>query len=176
MKKQILSLAFILGTSTSAIAAPEAVEWFVGNESRITCDGDGEADGVVLEFADMYGGRAQFKESIGRGGVALRAKLLSLLENEFVSGTTFPVETDEYVKQAVCLTKVIVEGPVAEGFDVRFKKNLAQVEALLAKNRTKMPSAEDAVTNSEISSAYVNDTIEANRGAVAVVLTLFENR
>lgn len=184
MKKQIISLVLILASSTSVFAAPAKakavekpkVDWFEGNESRTTCDEDGEADAVIFEMVDDNGGRNDFKNSFGRAGVALRKKFVDLLENELVSGTTFQVETDDYIKKAVCVTKVVMEGLVAEGFDKRFKKTLALIKTTIAANRKKMPSYEEAVTNSEKSSAYANDQIEANRGAIAVIMTMFENR
>ncbi len=184
MKKQILSLVLILASSTCAFAAPAKtkapakpkVDWFEGNESRTTCDKEGEPDAVVFEMVDEGGGRSDFKGSFERAGVALRKKFVELLENKLVSGTTFQVETDDYIKKAVCVVKVVTEGPVAEGFDKRFIKNLTKIKATLAANKKKMPSYEDAVTNSEKSSAYVNDQIEANRGAVAFIMTMFENR
>lgn len=180
MKKQILSFTRILGTSMSVMAAkskPAKVDWFVGNsKGRITCDGDGEADKVILQMADAGGGRDNFKESMTKAGIELSDKLVALLAKKEVSGTTFEEEMDDYIKKAVCLTKVSSSGPVAKGFDKRFKKNLGYVEFLIKDNRKTMPSYEDATTNSEKSNAYANDIIEANRGAVTFVITMFENR
>lgn len=174
MKKQILSLALILVTSTSAMA--QSVDWFVGTDSRITCDADGEADQVVINMANAGGGQDNFQASMSTSGAKLRTKLMGLLMKKEVSGATFDVEMDDYVKKAVCLTKVVTEGKVATGFDVRFKKTLAMVETQLEKNKKEMPSSEDAVTPSEKSNAYANDILFANRGAVSFIITMFENR
>ena len=80
-----------------------------------------------------------------------------------------------YVKQDVCFTKVVTEQKVADGFDARFKKTLATVEAQLEKNKKDTLTGEDAVTNSEKSMAYANEILFANRGAVAFIITTFEN-
>lgn len=173
MKKYILSLALILVTSTSAMA--QSVDYFVGTDERVTCDGDGEADQVVLDMATDGGGQSKFKESIRVSGVKLRKHLLALLNDKNISGTTFKIEMDDYVKQAVCFTKVVTEQKVVDGFDARFKKTLATVEAQLEKNKKDTLTGEDAVTNSEKSMAYANEILFANRGAVAFIITTFEN-
>lgn len=174
MKKHILSLALILVTSTSTMA--QSVNWFVGTENRLTCDEDGEADRVVIALVEEGGARDQFQESLGKSGVKLRAKLMDLLTKKEVSGATFDVEMDEYVKKAVCLSKAVTKGKIVAGFDVRFKKTLTMVETQLEKNKKEMPSADDAVTPAEQSNAYANDILFANRGAVSFVMTMFENR
>lgn len=173
MKKHILSLALILVTSTSAMA--QSVDYFVGTDARITCDGDGEADQVVLDMATDGGGQSKFKESIRVSGVRLRKKLMELLNDKNISGTTFREEMDDYVKQAVCFTKVVTEEKVAAGFDARFKKTLTMIETQLEKNNKDTLTGEDAVTNSEKSMAYANEILFANRGAVAFIVTTFEN-
>ena len=73
-------------------------------------------------------------------------------------------------------TKVVSSGKIAKGFDKRFKKNLANVEFLIRDNRKKMPSCEEVSAPSEKSNAYANDIIEANRGAVTFVITMFEDK
>lgn len=174
MKKHILSVALILVTSTSAMA--QSVNWFVGTESRLTCDEEGEADRVVIALVEEGGGRDQFQESLGKSGVKLRTKLMDLLTKKEVSGATFDVEMDEYVKKAVCLSKAVTQGKIAPGFDVRFKKTLTMVETQLEKNKKEMLSADNAVTPAEQSNAYANEILFSNRGAVSFVMTMFENR
>lgn len=174
MKKHIISLALILVTSTSAMA--QSVDWFVGTDTRITCNEEGEADRIVNVMLEEGGGSDQFRESLTKSGVKLRTKLMDLLTKKEVSGATFDVEMDEYVKKAVCLSTVVVKGNIAAGFDLRFKKTLTMVETQLEKNKKEMPSSEEAVTPAEQSNAYANDILFANRGAVSFVMTMFENR
>lgn len=154
--------------------AQKAPDYFAGNEKHITCDEDGEADRVVIALAEEGGGREHFKESLRKSGQKLSDKLIALLSKKEVSGRTFEDEMDDYVKKAVCITKAVSAGKIADGFDERFKKNLANVEFLVRDNRKTMPSYDDASTPSEKSNAYANDIMEANRGAVAFVCTMFE--
>jgi len=164
----------VLAVGVSCLAAAQPMDWFVGTDSRIRCDGDGEADGIILAMANEGGGRDDFQGSMGRSGRKLSTRLLDLLTRKAVSGTTFPEETDEYAKKAVCITKVVSEGKVADGFDERFKRTLSEVETRLGENRKTMPSTQEAVTNSEKASAHVNDVFFANRGAISFVMTMFK--
>lgn len=171
MRKRILF--FTLALATSGLAAAQT-DWFVGTDSRIQCDGDGEADGIIFAMADAGGGRDDFQNSMKKSGERLSTKLTNLLTKKAVSGTTFPEETDHYVLKAVCITKVVSEGKAADGFDERFRKTLEVVEARISENEKTMPSTQDAVTQSEKASAHVNDVFFANRGAISFVLTMFK--
>lgn len=173
MKKQILSIAFLSLLSTSAFAQ-KSPDWFAGNDTRITCNEDGEADRVILVMADEGGGRDKFKESIKVSGSKLRAKLMDLLTKKEVSGKTFEDEANDFVKKAVCLTKMVSAGKMAEGFEQRFQKKLEYVELKAHENKEVMPSIENAGNIEEQNTAIINDIMQANRGPVAFVLTMFE--
>ncbi|MEK2688608.1 hypothetical protein [Bdellovibrio sp. GT3] len=171
MKKQIITFAVIIAATIPAFA--EEVDWFVGTENRIECNEENEVDRVVLNFV-AESGKENFKEGLVASGIVLRKNLLDLLNDKKISGRLFEVEQQEFIKKAVCLTKMITDTGVHPDYDVEFKNNLTMIEKQLEKNMAEMPSFEDAASVEEQNNASANELLHANRGAVAFTLGLFD--
>lgn len=172
MTKQILILVALLTLSTQVMA--QKVDFLVGSESKVTCDGENEADKYILQ---MSGGHQDdmsvFGANLRKSGQKLSEEIESRLFNNLKRGHTMAIEMEDTIKTAVCFAQWKKQnGKPNPELDQDFKNILGGIEVQIKKNRSEDPKSDD-MSNEDVNRMEVNELFYANRGAIALIITIF---